>query len=196
MSCNAGDAMRERIAGFLVLVATIFGLSACSSGGMLPKLPATNVSGDYHLDTGDQVNITEFGEPRLNGAYTVNDKGDISMPLIGAVPARGQTVSGLEKAIADRLRGGLVLNPSVSVQIAEFRPFFILGEVASPGKYPYVEGMTVLTAVAIAGGFTFRAEKDRVSVTRIIDGKTGEYKAGRETIILPGDVINVYESYL
>jgi len=188
--------MRERIAGFLVLVATIFGLSACSSGGMLPKLPATNVSGDYHLDTGDQVNITEFGEPRLNGAYTVNDKGDISMPLIGAVPARGQTVSGLEKAIADRLRGGLVLNPSVSVQIAEFRPFFILGEVASPGKYPYVEGMTVLTAVAIAGGFTFRAEKDRVSVTRIIDGKTGEYKAGRETIILPGDVINVYESYL
>ena len=97
MSCNAGDAMRERIAGFLVLVATIFGLSACSSGGMLPKLPATNVSGDYHLDTGDQVNITEFGEPRLNGAYTVNDKGDISMPLIGAVPARGQTVSGLER---------------------------------------------------------------------------------------------------
>ena len=89
-----------------------------------------------------------------------------------------------------------MLNPSVSVQIAEFRPFFILGEVASPGKYPYVEGMTVLTAVAIAGGFTFRAEKDRVSVTRIIDGKTGEYKAGRETIILPGDVINVYESYL
>ena len=188
--------MRERITQFLVLVAVIIGLNACTGGTMLPKLPPTTTTGDYHLDTGDKVTVTEFGEPRLNGDYIVNDKGDISMPLIGSVPARGQTLGGLEKSIADRLRGGLVLNPSVSVQISEFRPFFILGEVSAPGKYPYVEGMTVLTAVAIAGGFTFRAEKNYVSVTRIIDGKSSEYKAGRDTIVLPGDVINVYESYL
>lgn len=188
--------MRGRLAGFFVLIAVMFGLGACSGSVGLPKLPETAATNDYHLDTGDQVSVTEFGEPRLNGTYTVNDKGDISMPLIGAVPARGQTLSGLENAIANRLRGGLVLNPSVSVQIAQFRPFFILGEVSAPGKYPYVEGMTVLTAVAIAGGFTFRAQKDYVSVTRIINGKSAEYKAGRDTLILPGDVINVYESYL
>jgi polysaccharide export outer membrane protein len=119
------------------------------------------------------------------------------MPLLGAVTARGLTLTEFQKGIvSDLQKQNLVLNPGVSVQVDQFRPFFILGEVAKPGQYPYVEGMTVLTAAAIAGGFTFRANKGTVSVTRRIGSKTQEFRASRESQVLPGDVINVFESYL
>jgi len=187
--------MTRLITLFAILISAAL-LTACGGGSSLPKLPAAQQSA-YTLDAGDKLQIQVFGEPRLTGSYTVADNGTVSMPLLGAVSARGLTLTEFQKGIvSDLQKQNLVLNPGVSVQVDQFRPFFILGEVAKPGQYPYVEGMTVLTAAAIAGGFTFRANKGTVSVTRRVGNKTQEFRATRESQILPGDVINVFESYL
>lgn len=188
--------MINRVITLLLLVCGAAALAGCAGSAGLPKLPPVEQS-NYTLDAGDKLQITVFGEPRLTGSYLVADNGQVAMPLLGGVEARGRTVVEFQNAvISDLQREKLVLNPGVSVQVEQFRPFFILGEVANPGQYPYVEGMTVLTAAAIAGGFTFRANKKTVSVTRKVGGKTQEYKAGRDAQIMPGDVINVFESYL
>jgi polysaccharide biosynthesis/export protein len=188
--------MIQRIVMFLAALTSLVALAGCGGHASLDKLPPANQT-VYTLDAGDKLQVTVFNEPRLTGAYTVADNGQVSMPLLGAVNARGLTITQFQQAIVSNLQQqNLVLNPGVSVQIEQFRPFFILGEVSKPGQYPYVEGMTVLTAVAIAGGFTFRADKATVSVTRKNGGKTQEFKATRESQILPGDVINVFESYL
>ncbi|MEM1139386.1 MAG: polysaccharide biosynthesis/export family protein [Pseudomonadota bacterium] len=170
-------------------------LSACASTRNLPSLPPAP-STQYQLDTGDRIRLDVFGEERISNTYTVGDQGQISVPLIGEVTARGRTVNQLETAVEQELAKGIVVSPSVSVQIEEYRPFFILGEVERPGKYPYVEGMTVLSAVAVGGGFTFRAEKNAFEVTRTVDGQQGEFAADRDAVVLPGDVIFVRERYL
>jgi polysaccharide export outer membrane protein len=189
--------MLARFSSIVALALVAFAVSACASGGSLPKLPPQPSSGAYTLDSGDKLQITVFGEPRLTGTFLVADSGEISMPLIGAVRARGLTVASIETSIASALQqGGIVLTPSVSVQIDQFRPFFVLGEVQKPGQYPYVEGMTVLTAVAIAGGFTFRANEKAMSVTRTMEGKSVEYRAARDSRVQPGDVIYVKERYI
>jgi polysaccharide export outer membrane protein len=136
-----------------------------------------------------------FGQEELSASYTVDGAGKISIPLIPAISARGLTTDQLERAISGELEMGVVISPSVSVQIEAFRPFFILGEVRRPGQYPYVHGMTVLTAVAIAGGFTPRAEKDHVSITRTGPDSAVEAEAERHTLVRPGDAIFVHERY-
>jgi polysaccharide export outer membrane protein len=189
--------MLARFSKVVALALIALALSACAGGGSLPKLPSESSSGTYTLDSGDRLQVTVFGEERLTGTFLVADSGEISMPLIGAVRARGLTVAALESSIATALKeGGIVLTPSVSVQLDQFRPFFVLGEVQRPGQYPYVEGMTVLTAVAIAGGFTFRANEKSMSVTRTTQGKSVEYRAARDSRVRPGDVIYVRERYI
>lgn len=176
--------------GFLLL------LTGCAgTHKSLPPLPPATV-GEYLLDSGDKVLVTVFAEPRLNGTYVVTDSGSIAMPLLGPIEARGLTVARLGAAIGSKLQQGFVVNPGVSVQIDQHRPFFILGEVERPGQYPYVEGMTVLTGVAIGGGFTFRAEKVRMSVTRTVSGEKKEYSGTRDSIVLPGDVVYIFEKYI
>ena len=117
------------------------------------------------------------------------------MPLLGAVPVRGKSTDELEETIEAELAKGLLRDPSVSVQVERFRPFYILGEVKQPGQYPYVPGMTVLAAVAIAGGFTFRAEDDYVAITRQAGKDAAEGRAARQSIVLPGDTIFVFERW-
>lgn len=180
---------------FVGALCAMFGLAGCATNRNLPPLPVTQQT-EYRLDSGDRVDLIVFGEERLTNTYVVGDKGQISVPLIGEVPVRGLTVSEVEDAVETELRKGIVVSPSVSVQVAEARPFFILGEVANPGQYPYVDGTTVLSAVAIGGGFTFRAEQQNFSVTRESNGLKEEFSAGRDAKILPGDVIFVYERYL
>ena len=131
----------------------------------------------------------------MTGEYVVDGNGAISIPLINAIDARGKTTDQLEQAIIVELKQGIVINPSVNVQIQTFRPFYILGEVARPGQYAYVEGMTTLTAVAIGGGFTFRAKQDVFSITRAQGDKSVEGRGGRNTIVEPGDVVFVYERF-
>jgi polysaccharide export outer membrane protein len=166
----------------------------CAPGGSLPPLDTGN-SGEYRLDSGDKLRIIVFGQPDLTDSYTVDGVGMISMPLVKDIRARGRTPAELEEAISAELRKGVVRSPSVSAQIEAFRPFFILGEVRNPGQYPYVHGMTVLTAVAIAGGFSYRAQMKYVSIIRTTGDEAVEARAERQTLIRPGDVIHVLERY-
>ena len=176
------------------LLVSVSGLPACSTPGAdLPPIPSAD-SSTYRLGAGDQVRIITFSDEQLTGEFRVNDGGTIALPLLGSVKAAGMTTSQLEGQIASELRRrNLYKDPSVSVEVIAYRPFFVLGEVTRPGQYPYQPGMTVVTAVAVAGGFTYRAVEDRASIVRTIDGKAVEGSAERETFVRPGDVITIYE---
>jgi polysaccharide export outer membrane protein len=171
-------------------------LVACSPGSGLSPLPVTP-AGPYRLGVGEDVRVITFGEERLTGQFRVNDRGDIAVPLLGTIPASGLTTTQLEQSIAKQLTvKKVLLNPSVSVEVLQYRPVFILGEVAKPGEYPYQPGMTVLTAVAIAGGFTYRAETGYASILRTTNnGNTVEGRVPRGIEVRPGDVIDIYERY-
>ena len=129
----------------------------------------------YHLDAGDKLRVVVYGQEGLTNTYAVSAGGSITMPLIGSVRARGRTTAGLAAEIAAKLRAGFIREPSVAVEIEAYRPFFILGEVAAPGQYPYVPNMTVESAVAIAGGFSPRARRDSVTVTHTDASGTARY---------------------
>jgi polysaccharide biosynthesis/export protein len=120
----------------------------------------------YRLDAGDRLRIVVYGQEGLTNSYAVDAGGNITMPLIGAVVARGCTPAELALAIAAKLRGGYIREPYVAAEVEQYRPFFILGEVAAPGQYPYVPNMTAESAVAIAGGYTPRARKSAFKLTR------------------------------
>jgi polysaccharide export outer membrane protein len=152
-------------------------------------------SGPYRLDSGDRLRIVVFGQEGLTSTYAVDPNGSITMPLIGTVPARGLTTKELAQAVTVRLKNGYVREPHVAVEIEFFRPFFILGEVANPGQYPYVANMTVETAVAIAGGFSPRAFKERVRVSRSINGERARGQVPLYYPVRPGDTINVAERW-
>jgi polysaccharide export outer membrane protein len=144
----------------------------------------------------DQVRIITFGQDSMTGQFRVNDRGTIAVPLLGAIQATGLTSGELERRIERELKAKkLLLDPSVSVEVVGYRPMFILGEVTKPGQYPYEPGMTVLTAVAIAGGFTYRAQTDYASLLRTVNGHTVEGRVPRGMEVLPGDVITILERY-
>lgn len=178
---------------FSLLIAGI-GLSGCGSpGGDLKPLQSTDSSA-YRLGAGDQVRIITFSDEQLTGEFRVGDGGAIALPLLGPVKAEGLTTAQLESEVAKALRSrNLYKDPSVAVEVIAYRPVFILGEVTRPGQYPYQPGMTVVTTVAVAGGYTYRAVEDRASIVRTINGKAVEGLAERETFVRPGDVITVYE---
>ena len=149
----------------------------------------------YRLDAGDRLRIVIYGQEGLTNTYAIDAAGSITMPLIGSVPARGRTPAGLAAEIAAKLRAGFIREPSVAVEIEAYRPFFILGEVAAPGQYPYVPNMTVESAVAIAGGFSPRARRDRVTVTHTDASGTGRYVVPPGTSLSPGDTVLVGERW-
>jgi len=149
----------------------------------------------YHLDAGDRLRVVVYGQEGLTNTYSISAGGTITMPLIGAVPARGRTPQGLATDIATRLRNGFIREPSVAVEIESYRPFFILGEVQAPGQYPYVPNMTAESAIAIAGGFSPRARKDRVTVTHADAGGISRAVVPPGTPIGPGDTVLVGERW-
>jgi polysaccharide export outer membrane protein len=169
-------------------------LGACAQPGSgLPPIEETGRT-DYRLGSGDTLRLLVFGDPRLNGEFRVNDDGKVALPLIGPQQAAGRTSRELEQSIAGQLQGqGVLRNAQVAVEVINYRPFFILGEVERPGQFPFQPGMTVLTAVAIGGGFTYRANRDFVSITRVTEGSAKEGRAQRQSFVQPGDVITVFE---
>lgn len=152
--------------------------------------------GPYLLDTGDRLRIFVYGQPNLSRIYTVDHGGMITVPLIGAVKARALTTFDLEGVIRRRLGTEFVRNPQVTVDIQQNRPFFILGEVRNAGQYPYVSGMTVQTAIAIAGGYSERASDRSFRITRRIDGYVEQIDVPSDYVVKPGDTIYVYERFL
>jgi polysaccharide export outer membrane protein len=167
--------------------------AACAPGRELPPLPPTEPA-VYRLGAGDVVRLITFGEDTLTGEFRVSDSGTIALPLIGVLPAAGLTPDVLGQTVGQALvKANLLLAPSVSVEVITYRPIFVLGEVAKPGEYPYQPGMTVVTAAAVAGGFTYRAIDDYAAVVRTRDGVAVEGKATRQTFVQPGDVITIFE---
>jgi polysaccharide export outer membrane protein len=173
------------------------GLTGCASlrapGYNLPPLPASP-PGPYRLGPGDTLDIRIYNQPQLSGSYQVDDSGFIDMPLLGPVHALGQSTEALERAITIGLqKNGLILHPAVGAEISTYRPFYILGEVNTPGQYPFRPGMTALTAISIAGGFTYRGCQDYVGVTRDTGSAAAQYRAPTSALVQPGDVITVFE---
>jgi polysaccharide biosynthesis/export protein len=149
----------------------------------------------YRLDAGDKLRVVVFGQEGLTNTYAIDAGGSITMPLIGAVPARGRTPAGLADEISAKLRNGYIREPSVAVEVETYRPFFILGEVVAPGQYPYVPNMSVESAVAIAGGFSPRAKRDQVTLTHTDNSGSSRAIVPLGTPLSPGDTILVGERW-
>ena len=149
----------------------------------------------YRLDAGDKLRVVVYGQDGLTNTYAIDAGGSITMPLIGAVPARGRTPARLAAEISARLRNGYIRDPSVAVEIESYRPFFILGEVAAPGQYPYVPNMSVESAVAIAGGFSPRARRDTVTLTHTDNSGSMRVVVPLGTALSPGDTVLVGERW-
>lgn len=186
--------MRWRVRAPLMLFAAALTGCAAPGAGLPPLSPEK--AGQYKLGPGDTIRIITYGAEQLTGKFKVGDSGDIAVPLLGTVRAAGLTARQLQKKMTDSLvHTGMFRQPSVVVEVVRYRPIFILGEVKKPGEYPYQPGMTVLTAVAIAGGFTYRAVENSFSIVRTSGGKSIEGRATRDTRLEPGDVVNVFERH-
>lgn len=146
----------------------------------------------YRLGPGDKLRVTVFGEPYLSGEFIVSASSTISMPLIPTIPVGGATLPEAADLIEQALRAGFLGDPKIAVEVLEYRPFFVIGEVRNPGSFPYVADMTVLHAVAIAGGFTPRAAKRRIVIQR--DGEDIE-NVEHTTRVQPDDIITVRERF-
>jgi len=186
---------------FAIAALLIGPLCGCASrGANLPPLESAPVqagsgtSGDpaaYRLGPGDKLKLTVFGAEDLSGEFIVNDSGNVDLPLIGGIPAAGKTPNQFTQAVETKLKDGYMRDPKVAISVSTYRPVYIFGEVTKPGEYPYAAGMTLLNAVALGGGYSYRAQQDFAVVSR--DGK--EYRASPTSRLLPDDIIRVPERY-
>lgn len=150
--------------------------------------------GPDQLGPGDKVRVTVFGEEDLSGEFEIDNTGSLAMPLVGEIPVRGLTPRELEKKISTVLEQGYLKNPRVNIEVLNFRPFFILGEVNKPGSYPFANNMNVINAVALAGGYTTRAKTGKVSIRRA-NSPDKEETVGEQENVYPGDVVRVNERF-
>jgi polysaccharide export outer membrane protein len=168
-------------------------LGGCAPGADLAAVPPYQ-PGVYKLGVGDQLRIITFGEEQLTDDFRVSENGTIAFPLLGSERAAGLTTAELSAKLAKELQDHQLLkDPSVSVEVTAYRPISVLGEVARPGEYPFRPGMTMLTAVAIAGGFSYRGVQDYALVVRQDNAKPIEGKLTPQDYVAPGDVIKIYE---
>jgi polysaccharide export outer membrane protein len=184
----------------LLAFAMLSGLLCVGCAGEPPVMSSTEANRaaqqGYLLGSGDNLRITVFGEEKLTGPYSVSAAGTVAFPLVGTIPAQGHTADQVADAIAAKLNDGFVTNAKVSVEVLNYRPFYILGEVTHPGVFPYASGLTLQQAVATAGGFTYRANRRDMFLTRA--GQKTELTVkitGQPVYILPGDTIRVGERY-
>lgn len=159
-----------------------------------PVIASDEAQGAYKLGDADKVRVIVFNEPTLSGEFTVNAGGSISVPLVGEVAATGRTTTELQADIEQKLRAGYLRDPHVSIDVLTFRPFYILGEVTSPGQYPYSAKLTVMNAVATAKGFTYRADKRRVYIKHP-GGAEQAVPLTAGVLVAPGDTIRIGERY-
>lgn len=185
-----------------VVLCTIFALllSACSSASMMnatearpdeESLPPTALA----LSPGDTIRVTVFNEAQLTGTYQIDDDGFVSLPLAGTLKAGGLTKVEFERVLATKLKGEYLTNPKITVEIASFRPYFILGEVERPGQYNYTSNLNVLSAMAVAGGPTYRASQTEVLIQRGGKGEFKKFQMSPTVMIYPGDLIRVPERF-
>jgi protein involved in polysaccharide export with SLBB domain len=194
---------RRSFSGWLAVVSAIAALAspqasplgsaawaAVADAGQKAAAPS-----EYRLGPGDTVRITTFGEPTLSGLFEVSGSGRAALPLVGEVKAEGLTAAEFGRAVEDALRDGFLKEPKVSVEVAVYRPFYILGEVGKPGQYPFTNGLTVLNAVATANGFTYRADTRHVLIKHAKDAVEHRVDLTTSTPVEPGDTLRIKERY-
>lgn len=179
-----------------ILAAIVFSVAVFTQSTLAAGLSQSNEkSADYQLGSGDEIRIIVYGEEDLSGEFEIDGNGKISMPLIGNVIVGGKDLNEAEGLIAELLADGYLITPRVNLEVLNYRPFYILGEVDQPGSYPYVNDMTVLNAVALASGFTYRANKKKIEITRKLDGREQKVTVDITTQVLPGDIIRIAERF-
>lgn len=176
-----------RVLGALIVAATV------AFGGQIQAQDREQP--EYTLGSGDQIRVQVFGQDDISGEFELDGSGTISMSLIGQVEIGGLTVRKAESKIVDKLKPDYLKNPRVSIQVMNYRPFYILGEVKEPGSYPYVNGMTVMEAIALAGGYTYRADKDDVEIIRAEKAGREAREASENAVVMPGDTVRVPERF-
>jgi polysaccharide export outer membrane protein len=192
VAIKGNGAMRPQILLVIGALLTLAAAGCSSTGADLPALPQTaQADTTYRLGPGDHLKVTVFGAEDLSGDMNVSDNGTVSMPLIGDVKAGGLTTRELAQEMQQKLKDGYMKDPRVSIQAAAYRPVYIYGEVTKPGEYPYVAGMSVQNAVALGGGYSYRANETYVVVTR----NNKNYRANPAAPVAAGDVIRVPERY-
>lgn len=183
-----------------VLLSLAMGLSACSDGGSVgPSLPPSALAGTslqaYRLAIGDKVRVTVFGEPELSGTFEINSQGRISLPLAGEVNAAGLDANGLRDVAIRRLAEGYLKSPRLTVEVVGYRPIYVHGEVRSGGEFPYKTGIRLRDAVALAGGYTYRADQGYVVLSRTGTALDARVRMPTDLIVMPGDNIRIPERY-
>lgn len=183
----------------LVAFTLLFGQAACAAAPppVASAVGSTSEDTEYTLSAGDKLRINVFGEDTLTGDYIITSGGNVTFPLIGNLPASGQTVEQLQSAIATALADGYVRDPRVTIQVISFRPFYILGEINRPGEYPVATGLTLEQAVASAGGYTYRANTKRAYLKRANEAEEElvEIRGAKPIIVRAGDTIRIRERH-
>jgi protein involved in polysaccharide export with SLBB domain len=179
----------------LAVALLVAGCAANSLSDAEQKAIAQAATAPAKLQPGDKIRITVYGEDKLSGDYQLDQSGQISLPLAGTITAQGLTQSELEQALTKKFRSQYLKDPKVTVTIATLEPFYMMGEVSKPGQYPYQSGLNVLTALAIAGGPTYRANRTTVQIQRRGETTMHDYPISTTVPVLPGDVIKVPERY-
>jgi polysaccharide export outer membrane protein len=177
----------------LAIIALLVPLAGCATTG--PATYLVETKGPYTLDTGDAVRVTVYGDESLTNTYRVDDSGAIAFPLVGPIPVRHQTTNSAANRIASALANGYMRSPDVAVEIAEYRPFYIQGEVTNAGQFTYVYGMTVRAAISTAGGFTDTADRGHAVVYRRQGNEMAKGSVGLDFPIYPGDTIVIQERW-
>jgi len=168
-----------------LVTAALLGAAVFAQEGSLP----------YQLGAGDEIRVTVFGEEDLSGEFEIDGTGRISLPLIGSVDIGGHNIADAEARIVLMLADGYLITPRVNIEVMNYRPFYIIGEVNSPGSYPYVSGMTILNAVALGSGYTHRANKKKIEITRRQDGEEVKFFTQSTALVQPGDIIRITERF-
>jgi polysaccharide biosynthesis/export protein len=171
------------------------GLAGCARPMLTPEMLQADIHAPYSLSAGDRLRVIVFGQDSLSNSYAVDGGGKIAMPLIGIIEAGGQTTHGLARAIEAKLRAGFLREPRVSVEVEQYRPFFVLGEVNNAGQFPFIYGMNVQNAVAIAGGFAPRANRTYAELTRVVGNEVITVAVPIHMPMKPGDSIVIKERF-
>jgi polysaccharide export outer membrane protein len=185
--------MRKR--SFVILAFAACLIAACTGPRYQAEWLRAQVNAPYLLASGDRLRVIVFGQDNLSNSFSVDGAGNVAMPLIGLVHAQGLTTAQFGKVVEGKLRQGFLRDPSVSVEVEAYRPFFVLGEVTVAGQYPFVNGMTAQNAIAVAGGFTPRGAQDSVDLTRMIDGRPVTASVPLTFAVRPGDTIQARERF-
>jgi len=191
----------SKISAVTMLLISALAVASCASQAPVPMAQEDVQTGRqtaaqaYRLGAGDRIRLIVFGEPDLSGEFDIDGSGAFSVPLIGQLDAFQLTVPEVEQAVVAKLKQGYLVDPRVSIEVMNYRPFYIVGEVKEGGEFPFVSGMHAVKAIAIAGGYTYRANTQRVYITRKGTADEIEMPASQGTAIFPGDVIRIPERY-